>query len=219
MARQVERIGRGSARHPVEPLTLRYHRLGRALLRAGDVSGGEYQRLAGELGLRATLDSRYKSLRLVKVFAGRSGLAELERLCRIASPTGRRIGWSHIIELMVVPKPGERSKLTRRAVAEGLDSRMLRQLIRQHLHRGSLRPRSGRPRRPPINAEHAAARLEQELAAVRSLICWLEKLSSSPRRNQLPHLLRKTNRRLDALEETLLGVFKQIRRRRPSNQV
>lgn len=190
---------------------LRLLRFGSRLMHADHVlTKPEMEELAEENNVPATIDLRYKSVRLAKMFEDknrRGHSSELENLLSLPSENGSRIGWSHIIELMQVKRHRERLRFAKRVVGEGLRADALRQLIREHQdHRGSRRPRSGRPRREPFSAWHAVDTAQKDLATLIQTIRWLAASDAWPKSGKKRDSLIEIQTQLATLEGKLKAL-------------
>ncbi len=144
-------------------LALAYYRLGTALNAGGQrVNAQEFERLATQSGLAATLDVRYKSMRVARFF----NEPELIQLCR-RRDGGRRVSWTQIVELLQVPTARARKRYAALAVRDQMTAPSLREKIRRDAGRGSLRPRSGRKRREPGTALEALRCSKRDLESLK----------------------------------------------------
>ena len=185
-------------------LALRYYRLGVQLLERDIVSDEEFRRLAAELGLRAGADAWYKSIRLAKLFRGKS--AELIELCRVRT-NGQQISWTHLFELVQVPSATQREKRAARAARLKLSCLTLRAEIRKANKWTSKRPGAGRKRREPKNITEAVWRAQQKLSHLHFALECLQKIPDIHQSDDLSVKLGKTLKVLLSLKETLEQLF------------
>jgi hypothetical protein len=211
MMKNAKRKRPGPNACPEDHQILRLLRFGSRLLHADHViEDEEWEGLAAEYRMPATIDIRYKSVRVARMFEDKNRpghSTELEKLLSLPSKYGRRLGWSHLVELLQVPTAVKRQRFAKRVVKDGLRADALRQLIReQQGRRGSRRPRSGRPRREPLSVWHAIDTAQQDLAALTKTIQWLAGSDEWPKSGKM----RKSLVEIQAQLESLRGALKAL---------
>lgn len=185
-------------------LALRYYRLGLQLLQRDVVSGREFESLATELGLNASADAWYKSIRLAKFFKDQA--VELEKLCR-SRTDGRQITWTHLLELLQVRSATQREKLAARAARLKLSCLTLRAEIRRKNDWTSKRPGAGRKRREPKDISEAVWRAQLKLNGLKFALKSLQKMPETRQAVDVSMKLGKALRILLSLQESLEQPF------------